>query len=715
MSCMVNCSEQQAFSSDTAAVNIDDDDDDDDDDDGDDDDDDGDDDDDDGDDDDDDGDDDDDDGDDDDDDGDDDDDDGDDDDDDGDDDDDDGDDDDDDVSGLPLWSSIITTGVVATFYTTLGGIRAVVWTDVLQLFVLTFGLLLIVIMGVVKVGGPKVLWDIAWEGKRLQSFSFSFDPLRRHSVWALAFGGAGMMLGIFGANQTQIQRYLACKDMRTARRAILLNVPMNSLFMVIQLASGLVAYVYFVDCDPIGASLIKKADQLLPYLVMVLFDGIPVIRGLFLSIIFAASLSTLSSGVNSLATVILEDIVRPLFYYITGRDVKPKSRTLLATISSAIVGLSTVGLAFLFDIMSSNILPFAYGLFGAVGGPILAIFSLGILVPCVNQYGGIAALLSSLTVGIWLCLGAIVYPPPVPSLPLSTINCSTNVTNITQVVTGTRTFYSISYLYYTPVCLVVALVVGLVFSAATGFNTKSPVPSQLLAWQCRMFYRRIAIPVAPQWRDRKVVTKTQLSPAEFLVYAGPYQLVRHLAYPEMAQLLEHEFTHRKVRGSNPTPVSRLPMSGLRQTGSIPALVLPLGGMEARHRKVATAERYPDTSARRNTFLISLTTICGSGLGARGLKWFERELTDRKVHGSNPTSASRLPLSRFGQPGSALVLPSGGMTARHRKGVLQLNDFFGSGFQSRLLILGVPGSMGAQAVITNKHHLPPRDALVLIEP
>ncbi|KER29783.1 hypothetical protein T265_03692 [Opisthorchis viverrini] len=60
-------------------------------------------------------------------------------------------------------------------------------------------------------------------------------------------------------------------------------------------------------------------------------------------------------------------------------------------------------------------------------------------------------------------------------------------------------------------------------------------------------------------------------------------------------------------------------------------------------------------------------------GARWPKWLEREFTDRKVHGSNPTSASRLPLSRLGQPGSipALVLPSGGMAARHRKAVAPL--------------------------------------------
>ncbi|KER22567.1 hypothetical protein T265_14824, partial [Opisthorchis viverrini] len=416
------------------------------------------------------------------------------------------------VSGLSLWISLLTTGAVATFYTTLGGIRAVVWTDVLQLLVLTFGLLLIVIMGIVKVGGPQVVWNIALEGKRLQSFSFSPDPLRRHSVWILAFGGAGMVLSIYGGNQTQIQRYLSCKDMRTARRAILLNIPMNSIFLVVQLAAGLVAYAYFIDCDPIGAKLVKKADQLLPYLVMVLFDGIPVIRGLFLSIIFAAALSTVSSGVNSLATVILEDIFRPLFYFISGKDVKPKSRTLLATLFSALVGLSTVGLAFLFEVMSSHVLPFAFSLFGAIGGPILSIFTLGILVPCINKYGGIAALLASLAVGLWLSIGAIVYPTPVPSLPLSTANCSMNVTTAANVVAATRTVYSISYLYYTPVCLFVALVFGLVFSAIFRFNSKSPVPSQLLAWQARVFYRRISVPFAPQWRDQKVVsTEDQVS------------------------------------------------------------------------------------------------------------------------------------------------------------------------------------------------------------
>ncbi|KAG5446506.1 Glutamine-dependent NAD(+) synthetase [Clonorchis sinensis] len=118
-------------------------------------------------------------------------------------------------------------------------------------------------------------------------------------------------------------------------------------------------------------------------------------------------------------------------------------------------------------------------------------------------------------------------------------------------------------------------------------------------------------------------------------------------FPMWLKWLEREFTDRKVRGSNPTSASRLPLSRLGQPGSISAFVLPSGGMAARHRKSATAEHL--------NFCLRVFT--------------QREFTDRKVRGSNPTSASRLPLSRLGQPGSipVFVIPSGGMAARHRNG------------------------------------------------
>ncbi|KAG5448122.1 hypothetical protein CSKR_106379 [Clonorchis sinensis] len=120
---------------------------------------------------------------------------------------------------------------------------------------------------------------------------------------------------------------------------------------------------------------------------------------------------------------------------------------------------------------------------------------------------------------------------------------------------------------------------------------------------------------------------------------------------EMAQWLEREFTDRRVRWSNPTYASRLPLSRLGRPGSIPALVLPSGGIAAMHRKGVTAER-----------LLSAYKMA---------QWLERLFTDRKVRISNPTSASRLP-SGLGQAGSipALMLTSGGVAARHRKGLIE---------------------------------------------
>ncbi|KAG5451573.1 hypothetical protein CSKR_104342 [Clonorchis sinensis] len=109
----------------------------------------------------------------------------------------------------------------------------------------------------------------------------------------------------------------------------------------------------------------------------------------------------------------------------------------------------------------------------------------------------------------------------------------------------------------------------------------------------------------------------------------------------MAQWLECEFTDRKVRGSNPTPASRLLLFRLGQPGSIPALVLPSGGMAARYRKSVAAERL-------SSFFKTVTLV------------------------------GHLKL-RLGQPGSipALVLPSGGMAARYRKSVAaeRLSSFF----------------------------------------
>ncbi|KAA3680306.1 uncharacterized protein DEA37_0004609 [Paragonimus westermani] len=134
-----------------------------------------------------------------------------------------------------------------------------------------------------------------------------------------------------------------------------------------------------------------------------------------------------------------------------------------------IVGLCTVGMSFAFMMMGPRVLQFAFSLFGAMGGPILAVFTLGMVVPCVNWQGALTGLLCSLAVGLGLTVGGILHPIPTNTLPLSKQNCTTGfnsslVINVKSVDQSWNIF-SLSYLYYTLVCVCVAILVAIPISA----------------------------------------------------------------------------------------------------------------------------------------------------------------------------------------------------------------------------------------------------------
>uniref|UniRef100_A0A3Q0KKN4 Putative sodium/solute symporter n=1 Tax=Schistosoma mansoni TaxID=6183 RepID=A0A3Q0KKN4_SCHMA len=433
------------------------------------------------------------------------------------------------VSGLPIWISILSTGLVATFYTAFGGIRAVVWVDLFQLIVLISGLCLITLLITLKVGGFQRLWGIVIDGQRVQSFDFSTDPFKRHTLWTLIIGGTGLVLSIFGANQTQIQRYLACRDLKTARRAILLNIPLTSGFLAVQLFTGLAIYAYFAGCDPVLNGSIKRYDQILPYIVMILFDGVVLVRGIFLSVIFAAALSTVSSGINSLANVCLEDLIRPLYIHWKHMDISERVKYRLALFLGILFGTLTVSLAFIFTLSSSHILQISFSLFGAIGGPILTVFTVGIFFPCINAEGGLCTLISGVICGLWICIGNtfITSRRDNSRLPLTIKNCTstilknmsssssiittttspstTTTTTVNILKTTTWSFYSLSYLYYAAACIVVGIPIGFIISAITGFNSRSKVNPRLLAWQARSFYRHF-----PNWLPSQTANDQEL-------------------------------------------------------------------------------------------------------------------------------------------------------------------------------------------------------------
>ncbi|XP_042208595.1 sodium-coupled monocarboxylate transporter 2-like [Homarus americanus] len=213
------------------------------------------------------------------------------------------------VTDFPMWLAILVVGAIASFYTTIGGLKAVVWTDALQFVIVLGGLMTIVIMGVKEVGSLQKVWDINVKHKRagLQIFNWSPDIFERHTVWGLSWFGFFSSIVKYGSSQTAIQRYSSMKSLTHAYLSVLLLVPYFAADAVLLTLTGLVVFATYEDCDPLKAGLIHSKDQILPYYVMDRFSSVPGLAGLFISCIFSGALSTISSGVNSQAAVTWED------------------------------------------------------------------------------------------------------------------------------------------------------------------------------------------------------------------------------------------------------------------------------------------------------------------------------------------------------------------------------------------------------------------------
>ncbi|XP_063968606.1 sodium-coupled monocarboxylate transporter 1-like [Lytechinus pictus] len=392
------------------------------------------------------------------------------------------------VTGLNLWGSVLAIGIVCTFYTTIGGMKAVLWTDVFQVIVMMIGFLAIVIETCRRLGGLGEAWRIADEGGRIDFIDFNPDPKIRHTFWSVVVGGTFTWTAVYGVNQSQVQRYLTCGDVRVAQRAVLYAI-IGMLFVVcFACLSGIVMYAYYADCDPFTSGKVSQTDQLVPYLVMDIFGNRPGLPGLLVSAAFSAALSTVSSGLNSLAAVTGEDIVKR-----TWPDMSEEIYTKITKMLAAFYGILCIAMAFLASVMGS-ILQTALSIFGMIGGPLMGLFSAGMFFPWTNSIGALAGLFSGLFLSFWIKIGSQIYPPPVYKPPLSTAGCpvdnftmynTTDMMGTSEMVTYTMLnattpmmedtyrppiadLYALSYSWYSAVAWLVTITVALIVSFITG-------------------------------------------------------------------------------------------------------------------------------------------------------------------------------------------------------------------------------------------------------
>ncbi|XP_045779022.1 sodium-coupled monocarboxylate transporter 1-like isoform X2 [Maniola jurtina] len=399
------------------------------------------------------------------------------------------------VTGVDIHVITPIVCLVCIFYTSAGGLQAVVWTDVIQISAMVGAMALVAIKGTFNVGGLGVVWQRNMESGRIEAPNWDPRPTARHTIWNLIFGGLVYWLQANSVNQTMVQRYLALPTLKGAKWAVFLFCIGISILYCFCLYCGLLIYARFYDCDPLQTRLAKAKDQLLPLLVMDVLGGIPGLPGVFIAGIFSAALSSLSTSLNSMSAVVLEDFYKPFYK----RRLTDRQTNWLLKSVVIFLGALSLGLVFVIEKMGT-ILQLTMTLEAMTMGPQLGVFSMGILMPWVDSTGALVGGIVGLALMAWWCLsaqlaiagGLIVHPHK----NLTIEGCLYNFTKADIVITPSESVelhpvLHVSYMWYTFAGALMTMFVGVLVSKVNRWCGKAYVPPapKLLAPQMRRLYR----------------------------------------------------------------------------------------------------------------------------------------------------------------------------------------------------------------------------------
>ncbi|XP_065070595.1 sodium-coupled monocarboxylate transporter 1-like [Rhopilema esculentum] len=443
------------------------------------------------------------------------------------------------VAGVPMAASIISTGAVCTFYTTLGGMRAVVWTDVFQAFVMILGLVVIIAIGTNDVGGIGKVIDLADKGERLTLFDFNPDPTVRNTFWTLVVGGTFSLIPNWTTSQVVVQRFLSASSLKSVKKAIYINVIFLFIFVVACCFAGLVMYAVYADCDLRTVKEIKSNDQVIPYFVVHKLSHLTGVPGLYTACLFSGALSTASSGLNSLTAVTVEDIVKPRY-----PDMSASKMMLVSKLIACAFGIAVIACSFLASVAGTLVLQLAYSITGIIGAPNFGMFTLGMFSTRAHSKGALVGVFTGIAMTTWISLGGIMYPGDKAPAPLKVNDCSAvgffNTSLLKNVgINGTVIYnykphdvplaklYSLSYLWYGAVGALCTIVIGWLVSVATNSSDQHKKVDESLLFDYKSKIQRI---LPARW------TKFRLK-QDIATDASTYEL-KHYADVADAQKME---------------------------------------------------------------------------------------------------------------------------------------------------------------------------------
>ncbi len=307
---------------------------------------------------------------------------------------------------VPLmgWSSSATPyvcvvlGAITVIYTSMGGLRAVVLTDVVQTLILFGGAILTLVLVTLYLGGVGQWWPAGWLPHWPEPV-WGYQP----GVRVTFFGG---FLATFtwyvctsGSDQMAIQRYLATRDVRAARFVLGTSLVASTLVTLIMISVGLAIFAYFrvnAHLIPDGKTMLSDADAVFPRFICI---GIPMgLSGLVVAGLLAAAMSSLSSGVNSAGSVITVDFIDRFRRPREGQD--ETDHVKLARYVSVLVGVAVVLLSLGVRVVEGNLLELAMKVVNLLTAPLFGLFFMAMFVRWATGPGTLVGAFFGLAVAV---------------------------------------------------------------------------------------------------------------------------------------------------------------------------------------------------------------------------------------------------------------------------------------------------------------------------
>ena len=300
------------------------------------------------------------------------------------------------VTGMDIYLCIVLMGLVTIIYCTMGGVEAVIWGDVVQGLILVGGAIFAVIyLAVNTEGGVSAYIDIALENDKFRLFDWS-NSWSQATWWVIIIGGIANNLISYTSDQTVIQRYMTTPDEKSAGRGILVNGLMSVFVSVAFYMIGTGLYTFYKTHPAELDVTMGQSDAIFPFFMM---SQMPVgLAGVLIAAIFAATMSTISSNINSVATAFSIDFWKRFRPSTTDHQLLGVARW--SSMGSGLVGLLLALFMATWNIQS--FLDFFNEYLGLLTSGLGGLFFIAVFMKRVKGYAALTGFVVGEAVVIWM-------------------------------------------------------------------------------------------------------------------------------------------------------------------------------------------------------------------------------------------------------------------------------------------------------------------------